>query len=109
MLDNVKIARVDYGVLAGRRPRAAGANARLGAHGDMIRVPILRLTAADGSSGFGFCVAHHDRITALLGRRLDEVFDTATGVGADWLPLEYALWTSKRVGTGCPSTRCSPP
>src|SRR5215217_5965688 len=67
------------GRLEGRRPRHAGSNARLGPHGIAVRVPIARLTAEDGSTGFGASRATRDEAAALLGARLDEVFSAERG------------------------------
>src|SRR5690242_11565956 len=87
-----QIVRAELGTIVGRRPRVAGSNARLGTHGDLIRLPLLRLTTRDGSRGFGACFAHRDQVATLLGRGLDEFFDDATGVREPWLPMEYAIW-----------------
>jgi len=40
---NPRIDVVEWARLEGRRPRHAGSNARLGAHGITVRVPILRI------------------------------------------------------------------
>ena len=100
--DDVTIVRVDYGTLVGQRPRAAGSNARLGPQGAVVRVPLLRLTAADGSSGFGACFAHPDQMAPLLGQRLSTLCDEVSGVGAAWLPMEYALWDLRARRDGRP-------
>src|SRR5262245_41331546 len=56
-MDNQRIVAVEWARLQGRRPRKAGSNARLGEHGIAIRIPILRVTTADGARGFGACHA----------------------------------------------------
>ena len=56
------IVAVEYGTLSGERPRAAGSNARLGSHGRVIRLPLLRLTTSDGATGFGHCSATREQI-----------------------------------------------
>ena len=60
--------------------------------GGIVRVPILRLTASDGSSGFGICRAQPDQYPALLGTALTDCFTPESGVGDAWLPFEYPLW-----------------
>src|SRR5215212_10045777 len=62
-----RIVRIEVGRLEGRRPRHAGSNARLGAHGIAVRVPLLRITAEDGSSGFGAYHGRPERLDELLG------------------------------------------
>src|SRR6266542_1460524 len=75
---NPRIVSVEWARLEGRRPRNAGSNARLGEHGIAVRVPILRITTADGVA----------RAAALQPRPLDR---DDTGVGhASSLPA--AAW-----------------
>ena len=61
-----RIERIEWGTLEGKRPRSAGCNARLAAHGDTIRMPIVRLTTADGASGFGVCRAKPEEVIPLV-------------------------------------------
>lgn len=91
-MEDARIARVEWGRLAGRRPRGAGSNARLSAHGAAVSVPIVRLTADDGATGFGGCYAAPERLGALLGMRLGEVFSPERGAADAWLACEYPLW-----------------
>ena len=95
-----QIAMVEWGVLTGQRPRHAGSNARLGAHGLDVRVPIVRLTADDGASGFGACHVAPERLEELVGVELDALFAPASGVPERWLPFEYPIWdlAGQRVG-----------
>ena len=85
------ITAAAWGVLEGRRPRVAGRNARLGEHGDRVRVPLLRLTTRDGAQGFGVCRADRQQGSGLLGRSLGELFIEG-GVREEWLPFELPLW-----------------
>jgi L-rhamnonate dehydratase len=91
-MDNPRIVFIEWGYLEGRRPRAAGSNARLNEHGAFIRLPIMRLKTEDGSSGFGLCLASRDHASTLLGKRLDEVFLVNQGVAEPWLAFDYPLW-----------------
>ena len=86
------IARLEWGALEGRRPRAAGSNARLGAHGDRVRVPLLRITTQSGASGFSICHAGPERASVLLGRSLSDLFTESGVVREEWLPFEFPLW-----------------
>lgn len=101
-MNNPRIVAVEWARMEGRRPREAGSNARLGAHGGTVRVPILRIMAEDGSSGFGACHAGPERIADLLGMRLDDLFDSAHGVRERWLPFEYAIWDLVGQRAGLP-------
>src|ERR1051325_1984232 len=89
-----RITTIEWGTLEGRRPRIAGSNARLGVHGDAIRLPIIRLTTDDGASGFGASWAsrEHAHAAQLLGAPLDSVFSMETGVREPWLKFDYPLW-----------------
>lgn len=87
-----RIVKVEWCRLEGRRPRSAGCNARLAEHGATVRVPLARLTASDGSSGFGICRAQPDQYPPLLGAALADLFSPESGAGETWLPFEYPLW-----------------
>lgn len=86
------IVIVEWGALEGRRPRVAGSNARLGEHGDRVRVPLLRLTTQGGAWGFGVCRAGRERAAELLRQRLGDLFAESGGVREPWLSFEYPLW-----------------
>lgn len=91
-MDDVRIERVEWARLPGLRPRGAGRNARLNEHGAQVFVSIARLTAADGSTGFGACYPEPDLLRALPGTRLANVFSFGCGVADEWLPFEYPIW-----------------
>ena len=99
-MDNPRIVRVEWGSLAGRRPRNAGSNARLGEHGVVVRVALARLTTEDGTTGFGACRAGREELSAALGTRLGDAFFADRGVADPWLRCEYPLWDliGKRAG-----------
>ena len=101
-MTNPRIVAVEWARLEGRRPRHAGSNARLGAHGITVRVPILRITAEDGSRGFGTYHGSPERVDELLGATFDDLF-SATGVVAErWLPFEFAIWDLAGVRASTP-------
>jgi L-alanine-DL-glutamate epimerase-like enolase superfamily enzyme len=99
-MQNPHIVGVEWARLEGRRPRSAGSNARLGEHGIVVRPPIARITAEDGSQGFGFCGATREQAAALVGRRLDELYTPSQGVGEALIAFEYPLWdlAGRRAG-----------
>lgn len=86
------ITRIERVELSGERPRHAGCNARLGAHGTRVRVPLARLTCADGSQGFGFCTADETAARQVLGRPLGELFSSESGSTAAGQPFDFPLW-----------------
>jgi L-rhamnonate dehydratase len=96
-----RIVKAECAVLKGTRPRSAGCNARLPSHGSAVRVPLVRLTADDGATGFGFCAASEARLEEIVGQPLDALFDRASGVPEAWRAAEYPLWDliARRQGT----------
>ncbi len=99
-MEDPRIIRVEWARLEGRRPLGAGSNSRLSDHGVSVNMPIARVTAEDGSTGFGACFATRRQLQRLLGIRLQEVFSPERGVVAPWLSCEYPLWdlVAKREG-----------
>ena len=97
-----RITRIEAGTLVGRRPREAGGNARLGAHGREVRVPLFRLSTEDGASGFGPGRLDAGQAGAALGAPLDALITAERGVadGAD--ALEFPLWDLLGQVTGKP-------
>jgi L-alanine-DL-glutamate epimerase-like enolase superfamily enzyme len=94
------VVRVDWARLEGRRPRKAGSNARLGEHGQIVRLPVARLTTADGASGFGPARLNRDQAAAMLGVRLSDAlgptgiaerFRPAPDAGDAWSSAEFPL------------------
>jgi L-alanine-DL-glutamate epimerase-like enolase superfamily enzyme len=53
---------------------------------------MARITADDGSSGFGACFLDPDKAALLLGVPFGDVFSAECGVRDPWLPFEYPLW-----------------
>lgn len=95
-----RIVRIELGTLAGRRPRHAGSNARLGDHGIAVPLPLVQLTDEEGATGFGACRAAPEALAPLVGERLSALFDPARGVADRWLAAEYAVWdlAGRRAG-----------
>lgn len=85
-----RITRIEAATLTGTRPRAAGSNARLGHHGETVRLPLVRLTTSDGATGFGRSPAGPERLAALAGQPLDALLD-GSAVRDDWRDLEFPL------------------
>lgn len=85
-----RIVRIDAVTLEGKRPRPAGSNARLGNHGDTVRLPLVRLTTDVGVSGFGRSSADESRLTEIIGRPLSQFVDGSRVVESA-LDLEVSL------------------
>jgi L-rhamnonate dehydratase len=101
-VDNPRIVSIEWGYLEGRRPRPAGSNARLNAHGSLIRLPLMRLQTEDSFRGFGLCRASRELATTLLGKRLKEVFHIKRGVATRWRAFDYPLWDLVGQRSGLP-------
>jgi len=91
-LDDIKIVRIDAAMIEGTRPRKIGLNARRPAHGRQVREPIVRLRTDAGIAGWGWSRAAEDNARELVGRRLSDVFDPATGTGDEYLMFDFPLW-----------------
>jgi len=102
VLGNPRIVRIRGSIFEGRRPRHAGSNARLGDHGEIVCVPLVQLTTADGATGFGRSRAGREELQILLGDHLDAAFEPGHGATARWLPCEYPLWDLIGQRTGQP-------
>ena len=85
------IQQIEWARLSGERPRSAGCNARLGEHGRVVRLPIARVTTASGVTGFGWSTVTREQAAALVGARLDEVFDREHGVAERFRAVEYPI------------------
>ena len=87
-----RIVRVEWAALPGRRPRQAGLNSRLSAHGQDLNVLIMRVETDDGHEGIGWSNCPQEQAGTLLGKSLREVFETDVGPAAKWQNFEFPLW-----------------
>lgn len=85
------IRQIELARFTGTRPRSAGSNARLGVHGPTIDVPLVRITTADGASGFSRGTARTGGLDALLGVDIDSIV-SPDGVDSQWRGVEFALF-----------------
>lgn len=88
---DARIVRVEWGRLQGMRPRHAGSNARLGAHGLQVNVPLARLTTTDGATGWGRAALSRESAEALCGKTLGELFAAETQSPPLYRALEFPL------------------
>ena len=101
-MSKARIAAAEWAELEGRRPRAAGCDPRLGVHGQVVRLPLARLTTDDGASGFGFCRVTQERILDVLGQPLDALFDVRHGATSAGQFFDFPLWD---LVAGAPGSR----
>jgi L-rhamnonate dehydratase len=99
-VDHARIVRIEWAPLVGERPRSAGPNAHMGAHGRIVRVPIARVTLDDESSGFGWSRVDEPTARALL--ESTHLFDEAAGVSPRGHPIEGPLWDLMGRRAGLP-------
>ena len=90
--DDVVLTTIEAAVLRGTRPRVVGRNARLGVHGDRGSDPVVRLHTGAGVVGWGWSRATPEAARKLVGRKLRDVFDPATGAKDPWLAFDLPLW-----------------
>ena len=91
-MDKNRIDRIEAATLIGRRPRAAGNNARLGGHGIEVTIPLARITTAEGASGFGVSLGRRAEAEKLLGSDLSELITAGAGATAIARAFDFPLW-----------------
>lgn len=91
-MDDARVARIEWAILVGERPRAAGCNAHMEPLGLHTRTPIARVTLDDGTSGFGLSRGSEADLRACVGARISELFDPSIGATARGSLLELPLW-----------------
>jgi L-alanine-DL-glutamate epimerase-like enolase superfamily enzyme len=104
-MDELRITQIEWARLEGARPRKAGCNARLGEHGSVVRVPLMRITSEDGQRGFGRCLATREQAQMLLGARIGDLFSLQGGATTQGLLFDYPLWDWAGQQTGQPVYR----
>lgn len=101
-MENAKIARIESAPLVGARPREAGNNSRLNIHGINVHLQVLRLTTADGASGFGLCYAGIEAAQALLGADVFTLLNDDRHIGDAARAFDFPLWDLLGVLRGKP-------
>ena len=90
-MTTARIVAVEWAQLEGRRPRPAGCNARLGPHGQEVRVPLTRLTTTEGATGFGRARLTESQATQVLGQAMSGLLDGRSAVREPFRAFEYPL------------------
>jgi len=91
-MKNAVIDRIEYATLVGRRPRLAGNNSRIPVHGLEVELPLIRLTTAEGASGFGTGRIDADLARARLGTPLGDMLSPSGYVSGEAAQFEFPLW-----------------
>ena len=100
-----RIDRIEAATLTGRRPRPAGNNARLGGHGLEVTLPLIRLTTADGATGFGIGETTRDEAAIMLGGQVSLLYTADEGT-AHWArDFDFPLWDLRGKLSGQPVYR----
>jgi L-rhamnonate dehydratase len=85
-----KINKIEWAVLPGNRARKAGSNARLGPHGDHVKLPLVRITI-DGISGFGWSQIRRIDAEKLMNVPVIEMFNANKTIKTEYRSIEFAL------------------
>ncbi|WP_263878579.1 hypothetical protein [Paenibacillus sp. PSB04] len=95
------VEKIEFAKLRGERARSAGANGRIGIHGQSCTVDIARITI-DGQTGYGSSIhMTPEWAEGIIGRRLLDLFDDRGRLREAYrLPLEYPVldWLGQRQG-----------
>ena len=101
-MENARIARIESAPLVGKRPREAGNNSRLNIHGIDVHMQVLRLSTADGASGFGLCFAGLEAAQALLSADVFTLLNDDGHIGDAARAFDFPLWDLLGVLRGKP-------
>lgn len=101
-MENARIAHIESAPLVGKRPREAGNNSRLNIHGIDVQLQVLRLTTAEGASGFGLCFAGLEAAQALLGADVFTLLTADGHIRDAARAFDFPLWDLLGVLRGKP-------
>tara|TARA_B100001250_G_scaffold414183_1_gene451153 strand:+ start:8325 stop:9461 length:1137 start_codon:yes stop_codon:yes gene_type:complete len=89
---NERIIKIEKTILRGVRPRSIGYNARKGTHGPNITDAVVRLFTNSGAWGIGPANISQDTAKALLGSKVDEIFQLPYGAIDKGIKIDLPLW-----------------
>jgi L-alanine-DL-glutamate epimerase-like enolase superfamily enzyme len=104
-MSNAHIVRIERIMLASPRPRFVGNNSTKGAHGDTVHDSVVRVHTDGGAVGVGWANIDREVATALVGRRLDDLFVLPAGALPPGLPIDLPLWDLAAKLAGLPLYR----
>ncbi|MDP6041384.1 MAG: hypothetical protein QGG64_22750, partial [Candidatus Latescibacteria bacterium] len=67
-LHSEKIVQIENVVMKFKRPRLVGCNARIGAHGDTVTDPVVRIHTDSGAVGVGWSRLRREEAQLLMGK-----------------------------------------
>jgi len=108
-MEKARIALIESAPLIGRRPREAGNNSRLNIHGIEVHLQVMRLTTADGASGFGLCFAGREEARQLLGRDIAHLLTDDGRVASSARAFDFPLWDLAGALRGLPAYALAAP
>ena len=100
-----RITQIEKCVLHGKRPRNLGCNARISAHGSIIRDPLVRVRTSGGGSGIGWSSMDEAEALPLLGQELGRLFTLPEGCTEMGKPLDLVFWDLYARMAGMPLYR----
>ncbi len=86
------IVKIEKVLIRGRRPRTIGSNARLGAHGQAVTDPVVRICTGGGAEGIGWSPLDRGHAEALLGKRPSDLFELPLGSNGAGAAIDLPLW-----------------
>jgi L-rhamnonate dehydratase len=86
------IVKIEKVVLRGKRPRSIGLNARIGAHGQAVTDPVVRICTEGGAVGIGWSSLDRERAESLLGMRPADLFEFPHGSKGAGAAIDLPLW-----------------
>jgi L-rhamnonate dehydratase len=96
-----RMIRLEWAQLEGRRPHALGRNARLPAHGALVKVPVCRVTTENGLVGVGLSRVDIETGYEALGQPITRFFGER-GTANRWQALDYPMWDLAAKQEGVP-------
>lgn len=100
-----RITRIEKIVVRSPRPRDIGYNARIGAHGEVVEDPVVRVHLAGGAVGVGWSRLERADAEDLVGRQLGELFLLPHGSLQAGEEIDLPLWDLAAKLQGVPLYR----
>lgn len=91
-LHGERIVGIEKVVLKFKRPRHIGHNARIGAHGDMVTDPVVRIHTSGGAVGVGWSRIGRDQAREVVGKAVGDLFRLPDGALPAGRALDLPLW-----------------
>jgi L-alanine-DL-glutamate epimerase-like enolase superfamily enzyme len=86
------IDSIEKVIIKSKRPRMIGLNARIGAHGDSVTDPVVRIRTRDGLAGVGWSGMGLEEAKGLLGSTPSDLFTLPAGSNEKGQVIDLPLW-----------------